>query len=80
MSHLPEHVFWGMVWWNLCCDGMLVTNRGSALSPLPRAGEQYNQPLAGVKDVINTFTADDSVTVRKAQSVLRDDTLQCDLA
>ncbi|CAN7938884.1 unnamed protein product, partial [Ixodes hexagonus] len=54
----------------------IVTRWGTWL----KAEEYYSTNFAGVKMVINGFPADDSVSVRKAQDVLREDTLECDLA
>ncbi|KAH6933145.1 hypothetical protein HPB50_012496 [Hyalomma asiaticum] len=45
-----------------------------------KAVDYYNKHFAGVKAVINSFAADESIAVRRAQTVLHHDTLESDLA
>ncbi|XP_077528186.1 uncharacterized protein LOC144139806 [Haemaphysalis longicornis] len=54
----------------------VVTRWGTWLT----AVEYYNQHLNGVKAVVSSFAEDESVAVRRAQKVLHDVTLACDLA
>ena len=42
--------------------------------------DYYNKHFAGVKGVVNSFAADESIAVRRAQTVLHHDTLESDLA
>ncbi|KAH6932726.1 hypothetical protein HPB50_009047 [Hyalomma asiaticum] len=54
----------------------VVTRWGTWL----KAVDYYNKHFAGVKAVVNSFAADESIAVRRAQTVLHHDALESDLA